>query len=184
MRTLPKAALTAALTATMAASFVAPSSAAAWPVACPKGEDICVYLSGTYDVTNPVAIGPVSSTARYVKLPAICNSTGTDCITPYVGIPGAGVASTGGSLGTLHIPGTGIGINSATGEGTLYVTDIPTFTPSGGGAGIEASVTLFDFPVIVAMNGIGYECGYPGSTTTGPLTTTYGGCATTYTVKI
>ena len=184
MRVMPKAALTAALTLPLVAALAAPAAAdtAAGPFDCPRGEPVCLYLSGSFPITNPVSIPGTGTTARYFDGPDVCDHAGQNCITTWVAIPGTWVESTGGTIGTLDVPGIGIGIT--TGGGVTVYRSVPTFTPSGGTLGITASATTNDYPVLIGFDGIGYECGMPGSTTLGPLTTTYGGCWTTYTISL
>jgi hypothetical protein len=181
MRPLAKAALTASLTL-LALSAAAPASAA--PLgSCPGGEPICVYVAGSYPVTNPVVIPGRTIPPSYVPGPRVCDATGTQCVETWVAIPGVMVDSNGNTLGTLTIPGLGIGVGSD-GRVTAYATTLPTFTPTGSPLGVTAAVTIQDFLVVVSTPGGGEECGMPTNDTYGPVTVNSNGCSSTVTIRL
>jgi hypothetical protein len=95
------------------------------------------------------------------------------------------VSSSGGTIGTLNVPGLGIGV-SATGQVTLYATTLPTFTPGTPGAGITASATVQDYPVWVSPILISTipDCADGSTTAAGPVTYSHGDCETTITFTI
>lgn len=180
MRALSRAALTASLALPLVLALGAPASAAGIGN-CPGGEPTCLYVSGSYPVTNPVVIPGRTIAPTYVAGPRVCNATGTDCISTSFAVPGGSIDSNGNTIGTLNVPGIGVGISS-TGVMTLYVTTLPTFTPSGSAVGVTATVTVPEFLVRVDRPGTGYECGPNSNTTVGVLTISHTGCSTTYTV--
>jgi hypothetical protein len=184
VRTLSRVLAAAALAAPLLVAFGAPASASEVvpPFDCPNAEPVCLYLSGSFPVSNPVIVAPIGTTMTYVPGPRYCDTATGKCIATFVGVPGAMLSSSGNTLGTLNVPGLGVGV-SATGQVTVYGA-APTFTPSGSGLGIVASVTVPDFPVVVAMDGLGYECGSPSSTSLGPVTLAHVGCATVLTVSV
>jgi hypothetical protein len=103
--------------------------------ACPNGERPCVYLRpGTYTLGNPVTTstgaGPVTQ-----ALLNHCNSSGTDCDTTYLLLPGLAVASTSTAILTLNVPGEGVGLDGTT--PTLY-----TGVPSASLGRVSAGLTL------------------------------------------
>jgi hypothetical protein len=181
MRVLSRLAAAVAVALPLAVSVAAPASAAGIGT-CPGGEPTCVYLSGSYPITDPVVV-PVTGTAdKWFVSPLVCDSTGTKCYGVAVGIPGAMVSSAGGTIGWLNFAGTGIGVSSS-GQVKVYATTLPTFTP---GPGVVASVSVSEkqLPVIVIAPGIAWACMQPGVTTLGPVTVTKSGCDLTATVTV
>lgn len=182
MRLLAKAALTASLAAVAAVTAAVPASAGPLGT-CPGGEPTCVYFSGSFPVTNPVVIPGRTVGPTYVTGPRACNASGTECVATYFAVPGAMVDSNGNLIGTLTVPGLGVGV-SGNGVVTAYALSAPTFTPTGSPVGVTAGVIVPDFLVIVTGAGVGYACGGSFSDSYGPLTVAGGGCVTTYTVRV
>jgi hypothetical protein len=97
--------------------------ASATPDPCPGGAEPCVYLAGgTYALGNPVTystgVGPGTRT-----LLTHCDSSGGNCDSTFVVIPGLSVASSSSTLLTLTVPGEGVSLSGTT--PTLYL-GVPT----------------------------------------------------------
>jgi hypothetical protein len=97
--------------------------ASATPDPCPGGAQPCVYLAGgTYTLGNPVTysngFGPGTMT-----LLTRCDSSGGNCDSTFLQIPGLSVASSPSTLLTLTVPGEGVALNGIT--PTLYL-GVPT----------------------------------------------------------
>lgn len=97
--------------------------ASATPDPCPGGATPCVYLAGgTYVLGNPVpysnGFGPGTQT-----LLTRCDSSGGNCDSTFVLIPGLSVTSTPSTLITLTVPGEGVSLSGTT--PTLYL-GVPT----------------------------------------------------------
>ena len=181
MRTMSRIVAALAATAPLVVSLAAPASAAGIGT-CPGGETTCIYLSGSYPITDPVVVPVTGTTTQWFISPLVCDSTGQDCYGLAVGIPGAMVSSTGGTIGWLNVAGTGIGVSSG-GQVKVYATTLPTFTP-GPGIGASVSVSEKQLPVIVIAPDLYWACMQPGVTTLGPVTVTKSGCDLTATVTV
>jgi len=166
VRTFAKSVLTLAVASGLAVAATSPAVAAGPLGTCPGGEPVCVYVpAGSYPIGNPVSVGPVGKPITYVELPKVCDSSGSECIRTFVIVPAASAGSSGGTVATLDFPGAGIGLNGT--QAALYAS-APTVTPTGSTLGITVSVGVDSF--VVATNQFDRECGYPSSTTVGPVT--------------
>lgn len=134
MRLFPRLLAVAAATATTVAMLAAP--AAAMPDPCPNGEPLCLYVNGFSLPIGVPAIFPTGVRPDHIPGPLVCDSSGTNCEQSYVVLGGVVVSGDGWSLGTLNVPGFGIGIDGTTTR--LYFSQ-PTL---GGGSGEPLGITV------------------------------------------
>ena len=142
---LTRIARAAAATVVASAALVGLQAAPASALTdCPHGQEVCVYLpAGSYTLGNPVTTTAGTGPASYALLHH-CNSTGTDCDTLYLNLPGLQLTSTETTVLTLHVPGQGIGLSGIT--PTLYV-GVPTVSPGSASAGLTLRVQGTTFVV-------------------------------------
>lgn len=106
----------------------------------------CSEAFGVCFVTDPVTIPagtpvipPTGTGPDRVPGPRLCDSSTGQCVTTYVLLPTASIASNGGTVASIAVPSYGVSV-SRTGQVTVYYAVPPAPVPGSPGVTVEAWV--------------------------------------------